>query len=146
MASVRFLIVDDSEAWRRMVVTMLQQLSDVQVLDEASDGLEAVQKSEELQPDVILLDVGLPKLNGLEAARRIREISPLSRILFLSENNCREVISEAFTIGAAGYVVKSDAPRDLLVAVQAVISGKPFVSSRFVGHVTGRDPDAEDPS
>ena len=84
MASVRILIVDDCEPWRRMILTLLQEYPDWQIICEASDGLEAVQKSKELQPDLILLDIGLPGMNGIEAARQIREIAPRSKILFLT--------------------------------------------------------------
>jgi DNA-binding NarL/FixJ family response regulator len=131
VALVRILIVDDCEAWRRMVITTFRELSDWQIIGEASDGLEAVRKSAELQPDLIVLDIGLPELNGIAAARKIREISPRSRILFLSENSCPDVVREAFRVGAAAYVVKSDAARDLLIAVEAVIGNKQFVNSRF---------------
>lgn len=132
MASVRILIVDDNESWRRMVFTLLQEQPNLLVIGEASDGLEAVQRSKQLQPDLILLDVGLPELNGIEAARQICEIAPNSKILFLSENLCREVVREAFRVGARGYVVKSDAACDLLAAVEAVIGDKQFVNNRFV--------------
>lgn len=74
-----------------------------------SDGLEAVQQAERLQPDIILLDIGLPTLNGIEAARRIREVSPTSKILFVSENRSPDIAEEALSTGAGGYVVKSDA-------------------------------------
>ena len=133
MASVRILIVDDCEPWRRMIFTLLQEYPDWQVICEASDGLEAVRKSKELQPDLILLDIGLPGINGIEAARQIRQFAPLSKILFLSENMCSTVVQEALCSGARGYVAKSDAAHDLLAAVEAVIEDKQFVSSRFAG-------------
>ncbi len=125
-----------------MVVTMLEEHSDWQIICEASDGVEAVQRSKDLQPDLILLDIGLPKLNGIEAARQICEISPCSKILFLSENHCPEVVCEAFRIGAAGYVVKSDAADDLLIAMEAVIGNKQFVNSRFARRAQDRPFDA----
>ena len=81
MASVRILIVDDCEPWRRMVFALLQEYPDWQIICEASDGVEAVQKSEELQPDLILLDIGLPRLNGIEAARQICDRSALKNIV-----------------------------------------------------------------
>ena len=142
MVSVRILMVDDCEPWRRMVFTMLQEYLHCQVICEASDGLEAVQKSKELQPDLILLDIGLPGLNGIEAARQIYKIAPRSKILFLSENLCPQVVREAFCLGAQGYVVKSDAAHDLLAAVEAVLEDKQFVSSRFAGCNPARPPDA----
>jgi DNA-binding NarL/FixJ family response regulator len=131
VASVRILIVDDYEPWRRMVFTLLQEHSNWLVIGEASDGFEAIQKSKELQPDLILLDIGLPGLTGIEAARQICQIVPRSKILFLSENLCPEVVREAFCIGAWGYVVKSDAAHDLLAAMEAVIGDKQFVNNRF---------------
>ncbi len=131
MASVRILIVDDCEPWRRMVFALLQKYPDWQIICEASDGVEGVQKSEEMQPDLILLDIGLPRLNGIEAARQICKIAPRSKILFLSENLCPAVVRAALCLGARGYVVKSDAGHDLLAAVEAVMDDKQFVSSRF---------------
>jgi DNA-binding NarL/FixJ family response regulator len=94
--------------------------------------LEAVQKAAELKPDLIVLDIGIPKLNGIEAARQIRKLSPESRILFLSENPSPAVAKAALDTGASGYVVKSDAGRELLAAVEALIQGKRFVSARLL--------------
>ena len=106
----------------------------LQVIGEVSDGLEAVQKAEELQPDLILLDIGLPTLNGIEAARQIRKVSPGSKILFVSENRSVDIAEEALSTGAGGYVVKSDAAGELLPAVKAVLEGKRFVSASLAGH------------
>jgi DNA-binding NarL/FixJ family response regulator len=131
VASTRILFVDDCKAWRRVVITLLESYTDWQIIWEAEDGFEAVQKTKELQPDLILLDIGLPKLNGLEAARQICAIAPRPKILFLSEILYRDVMHEALRIGAQGYVLKSDAAHDLLPAVEAVIAGKQFVCSRF---------------
>jgi ActR/RegA family two-component response regulator len=93
-----------------------------------SDGLEAVRKAEELQPDLVVLDIGLPSLNGIEAARRIRRLSPSSKILFLSQESASDVVHEALSLGALGYVVKAHAGKELLAAVDAVLQGKQFVS------------------
>ena len=106
----------------------------MQIVGEASDGLEAVQKAEELQPDLILLDIGLPTLGGIEAARRIRELSPQSRILFVSQETSVHVVQAALAEGAKGYVVKTDLRRELLTAVDAVLRGEQFVSRRFPGY------------
>jgi len=98
-----------------------------------SDGLEAIQKAEEFQPDLIVLDISLPKLSGIEAAPSIRKVAPGSKILFLSENRDRDIAAAALRAGGHGYVVKSDSENELLVAVEAVLQGKRFVSSTFNG-------------
>jgi DNA-binding NarL/FixJ family response regulator len=99
----------------------------LQVIGEASDGLEAVRKAEEMLPDLIVLDLGLPGLNGLEAARRIRKVSPESKIVFVTQESSADVMQEALSLGALGYVVKAYAGRDLLAAVDAVCQGRQFV-------------------
>ena len=113
---------------------MLQVRPELQVICEASDGPEAVLKAEELKPDLIVLDIGLPKLNGIEAARRIRQLSPSSKIVFLSLHNSPDVVQGALSTGALGYVRKTDARSELLPAVDAVLRGKQFVSSSLKGH------------
>jgi DNA-binding NarL/FixJ family response regulator len=99
-------VVDDYEPFRRFVCSTLRKRPALQIVGETSDGLEAVQKAEELQPDLILLDIGLPTISGIEAARRIREVSPASKILFVSENRSADIAEEALSTGAGGYVVK----------------------------------------
>ena len=99
------------------------------VICEVSDGLDAVQKAEELKPDLILLDIGLPTLNGIEAARQIRKLAPDSKIIFLSQEPSVDVVREALSLGAWGYVVKTVAGNDLFAAVESVLLGKRFVSS-----------------
>ena len=131
---IRVLVVEDYEPWRRYFSTALQKQPELQVIGEVSDGLEAVQKAEELQPDLVLLDIGLPTLNGIEAARRIRKVSPASRILFVSENRSADIAEEALSTGASGYVVKSDTGSELLPAVKAVLEGKRFISASLAGH------------
>jgi DNA-binding NarL/FixJ family response regulator len=126
-ASLRILVVDDSEPWRRAVSSFLEQLPALQIIFEASDGLQAIEKSRELQPDLILLDVALPELNGIEAARQIKKIIPSARILFLSENRCPDIVRAALRAGGCGYVVKSVAGDDLLSAVEAVMANQQFV-------------------
>jgi DNA-binding NarL/FixJ family response regulator len=140
--------VDDYEPWRRVVSTTLQKQPTLQVIGEAVDGLEAVQKAQQLQPDLILLDIGLPTLNGIEAARRIRELSPKSKILFLSENRSWDIAEEALRTGAGGYVVKSDAEGELLPAVNAVLGGKRFVSASLAGNdlTDPKDEETADPN
>ena len=124
--SVRVLVVDDYLPWRQFVCRTLLAQPTWQVIGQASDGLEAVQKAQDLQPDLIVLDIGLPTINGIEAARRMRTAAPDSKILFLSENNSVEIAEEAFCTGAAGYVVKSTAARELLPALDAVLQGDRF--------------------
>jgi len=124
-------VVDDNERWRRFFSTTVQKRPELQVIGEASDGLEAVQKAQQLQPELILLDIGLPTINGIEAARRIREISPTCKILFVSENRSFDIVEKALSTGAGGYVVKSDAGSELLTAITAVLQGKQFVSVSF---------------
>jgi DNA-binding NarL/FixJ family response regulator len=106
---------------------------DLQVICEVSDGLEAVQKAEELQPDLIVLDIGLPKMNGFEVARRIRKLNPESKILFLSQESSADVVQEALSLGALGYVLKARAGTELLAALDAVRRGKQFVSKGAIG-------------
>jgi CheY-like chemotaxis protein len=127
------LVVDDYEPFRRFVCSTLEKRPELQIVGEASDGLEAVQKAKQLQPDLILLDIGLPTLNGMEAARQIRTLAPQSKILFLSQESSPDVVQEAFTLGALGYVVKAHAGSELLAAVEAVCQGRQFVSSGLSG-------------
>ena len=102
-------MVDDYEPWRRFYSTALRKRPELQVIGEVSDGLEAIEQAKESKPDLILLDIGLPSLNGIEAARRIREVSPASRILFVSENCSVDIVEKVLSTSAGGYVVKSDA-------------------------------------
>ena len=132
--SIRILIVDDFDDWRRQLHSLLKARPTWQIIAEASDGSEAVQKAEDLKPDLILLDIGLPKLNGIEAARQIRQRSPSSKIIFLSQNSDLDIVRAAFDTGASGYVRKIDAGRELLPAVDAVLGGKQFVSSGLEGY------------
>jgi len=130
---VRVLVVEDFESFRRVIRSMLGKRLELQGICEVSDGLEAVQKAGELQPDLILLDIGLPTVNGIEVARRIRKVAPQSRILFLTQESSADVVQEALSLGAAGYVLKVRAGSELLAAVEAVLQGKQFVSSGLAG-------------
>ena len=127
-AIVRVLVVDDHEPFRNFVSATLQVRSELQVIGEASDGLEAVQKAEELRPDLIVLDIGLPTLNGIEAAHRISMLVPGATVLFLSQENDADVIATALSNGA-GYVLKLDTNRELLPAVESVLRGQRFIST-----------------
>lgn len=128
-SSVRVLVVEDYKPFRRFVISVLQQQPGLQVIGEVSDGLEAVGKAQELQPDLVLLDIGLPKLNGIEVARQICKLCPRSTILFVSQENSSYTVEGALSTTAKGYVFKPDAGRELLVAVNAVLRGQQFVSS-----------------
>jgi DNA-binding NarL/FixJ family response regulator len=132
--SIRVLVVEDFEPWRRFISSTLQKQPELEISGQISDGLEAVRQAQELQPDLILLDIGLPTINGIEAARRIREVSPASKILFVSETRSPEIAEEALNTGAGGYVLKSDAASDLLPAIKAVLQRKRFVSASLAGH------------
>jgi len=133
MSLVRILIVDDFDPWREFVVLHLNDQPSMRVHGCASDGLEGLQKAEELQPDLILLDISLPKLNGIELARRVRRLVPKAKILFLSSNADPDVIRAALCAGGAGYVLKMDAGGSLLDAMEAVLLGKQFVSRSLMG-------------
>jgi CheY-like chemotaxis protein len=106
----------------------LEKRPEFQIIGEASDGLEAIQKAEELQPDLILLDIGLPKLNGIEAAKRIRIVAPHTKILFVSQESDFGLVDEAMRIGAWGYVHKQRARTELLPALEVVLGSTRFVS------------------
>src|SRR5580700_5938382 len=131
--TARVLVVDDYEPFRRLACSMLGQRPDLQVIGEASDGLEAVHKAEELKPDLIVLDIGLPTLNGIEVARRIRKSCPECKILFMCQASSVDVAQAAFSLGSMGYVVKAYAGSELVAAVESVCQGRMFVSKGLSG-------------
>jgi DNA-binding NarL/FixJ family response regulator len=126
-SSLRMLVVEDYPPFRQFVCSMLGRKPELQVVGEAADGLEAVHKAEELRPDLIVLDIGLPALNGLEAARRIRKLAPESKIIFVTQESSADIVQEALRLGASGYVLKTNAGKELLTAVEAVRQGKQFI-------------------
>lgn len=128
-STVQVLVVDDYEPFRRFICSALEKRPALRVVGEASDGLEAVRRAEELKPDLILLDIGLPTLNGIEVARQVRKLAPESKIIFVSQESSPEVMQAALDLGARGYVVKAKAGSDLLAAIDAVLLGKHFVSN-----------------
>ena len=134
MSSIRILVADDFKDWRSQVRLLLQARPEWQIIGEVSDGPEAVQKAEELKPDLVLLESSLPNLNGIEAARRIRLLSPNSKIVFLSMDNSLDVVQIALNTGAQGYVYKARAQSELLPAVDAVLAGKQFVTRMVKGY------------
>jgi len=134
---LRILVVEDFEDFRRVVCSALKQRPEFEIT-EASDGFEAVKKAEDLQPDLILLDIGLPSLNGLEVARRAKKLAPAAKILFLSQESSSEVVQVALNLGL-GYVHKSHLHSDLLPAIEAILAGKPLVSPNLEGHEERRN-------
>ena len=143
--SVRILVVDDFEPFRRWVTSLVQQQPGLEIIGEAADGLEAVQKAATLQPDLVLLDVGLPKLNGIECAGKIQKVSPNSKILFVSQESSPELVQAALATGAGGYVVKTNAGSDLLSAVNAVLRGEVFVGGRLARSDFNKPSSGEEP-
>jgi DNA-binding NarL/FixJ family response regulator len=125
----KILMVDNYEEWRRKIRELVQVRPDLQIISEASDGLEGVQRAAELQPDLILLDLGLPELHGIEAARQIRTLSPNTKIIFVSQENLPDVVQEALSTGALAYVYKARAGSELLRAIDSVLRGERFISS-----------------
>jgi DNA-binding NarL/FixJ family response regulator len=127
----RILVVDDYQPFRQLVCSLLEERTDFQIIAQAVDGLDAIHQAKELQPDLIVLDIGLPKMNGIAAARQIRKIAPKSKILFLSQETDLEIVKALFSTGASGYVVKSDAGKELFEAIETVIHGAQFFSRRY---------------
>jgi DNA-binding NarL/FixJ family response regulator len=125
---IRVLVVDDFARFRDAICSMLSEHPDLQVIAEAADGLEAVHKAEELQPDLIVLDLNMPKLDGLEATRRIRILSPKSKIIIASSESSADFAQEALRSGATGYLRKPEIFDQLLPAIEAVLQGKRWVS------------------
>jgi DNA-binding NarL/FixJ family response regulator len=143
MSPIRVLVVDDYAPFQRFICSTLEQRAELQIVGKASDGLEAVQKAAELQPDLILLDIGIPTLNGIEVARQIRKLAPHCKILFLSQESSPDVVQEGFDVGALGYVIKSHAGNELLVAVDAVRKGRHFVSAGLSDYTFAHTTDAQ---
>lgn len=128
MSSIRIVVVDDHEGARRGLRSVLKSNPNLEVVGEAADGKEALQKVGQLQPDIVLLDISLPDMSGLEVAPRIREMAPAARIIFVSQHTSVPLAKDALAGGAYGYVVKSDAGLDLLAAIESASEKKLFVS------------------
>jgi DNA-binding NarL/FixJ family response regulator len=129
--SSSILLADDCESWRHLVCSMVKNEHGLKIICEASDGPEAVQKAEKLRPDLILLDIGLPGINGIEAARRIRQVSPNSEIVFLTMDNSPDVAQAVLSTGAQGFVHKIRAQSDLLPAIELVLRRQPARSQQI---------------
>lgn len=122
------LLVEDFDPFRRLVRLALEQRAGLKVVGEAVDGLDAVRKAQELQPDLILVDIGLPKLNGIAAASQIRTLAPNAKLLFITTESAGAIVREAFRVGANGYIHKLRTQTDLIPAIETVRAGKRFVS------------------
>ena len=130
MRNLRILVADDHDVVRRGIKSLIESRPEWQVCDEARSGREAVAKAEGRKPDIVVLDISMPELNGLEAARRIRKLSPSSEILILSMHYSDQLIREILDAGVRGFVVKSDSARDLIAALDALANHKPFFTSK----------------
>ena len=129
MPVVTILLVEGFRCYRSLVQSLLDEFSGFQLVCEALDGLEAIEKAQQLRPDLSLMEIALPKLNGLEAAKRIRQLLPQSKIVFLTQETSPEVVTEAFSLGAFGYILKQEAGVDLLAGIEAACQGRRFISS-----------------
>ncbi|MGA8302058.1 MAG: response regulator transcription factor [Terriglobales bacterium] len=133
MSPIRIVLVDDHEVARRALRSVVRANPDIEVVGEAVEGKEALKKVEELRPDIVLLDISLPDMSGIEVAPGIRAVSPESRIIFVSQHISIPLAKDALRGGAYGYVVKSDAGLDLLAAIEAAHEGRSFVSRTLHG-------------
>jgi DNA-binding NarL/FixJ family response regulator len=137
MDSIRILVADDHEIVRRGLVSLLKSHAGWEVCGEAQDGREAVDKAKTLRPDIVILDIGMPNLNGLEATRQILRHDPLSKILILTIEDGNDLVRAVLDAGARGFINKSDASRDLVAAVETVQSNKIYFTSRIAEMVLG---------
>jgi DNA-binding NarL/FixJ family response regulator len=129
-ATLRILVADDHEIVRAGLRSLLEQQQGWSVSAEASNGREAVERAAELHPDIVIMDLAMPELNGLEATRRIVQEAPRTAILILSARESEDLVREVLAAGARGFILKSDAAKDLVVAVEGLQQGRPFFSAR----------------
>jgi len=130
-AIIRILLVDDHQPWRHFVLSMVNKTPRCEVVGEAADGMEAIERGLELKPDLILVDIGLPKVSGIEVARRLGEMLPGTKIIFLTQNSDQDLMAHCLANGAMGYVLKADAGSELLPAIQTVLEGTRYISQRM---------------
>jgi DNA-binding NarL/FixJ family response regulator len=129
MKSLRILVADDHDLMRRGLKAILEARPSWEICGEAHTGREAVAKTEQMKPDIVILDVCMPELNGIEATRQIRKVSPRTEVLILSAHHSEQLIREILEAGARGYVVKSDSDSDLVLAIESLSNRKPFFTS-----------------
>jgi DNA-binding NarL/FixJ family response regulator len=135
---VRVLVVDDFQPWLRFVTKMLGSEVGVQIVGTALNGPEAIAQASILRPDLVLMDVGLPNMSGIEAARHIISLNSNTKIIFVSLITDPEIVQAAFAVGGWGYIVKSNTHSELLVAMKTVVEGKRYVGRGLPGfNVTG---------
>lgn len=127
-------MVEDHDPFRRHICSTLETSSLLQVVGTADDGPKAVQQAAILQPDIILLDIGLPGINGLDVARQVGEICRQTRVIFLTQESSAEVVEQAFSVGALGYIVKANAGSEVFAAIKAVTKGERFLSRGLESH------------
>jgi DNA-binding NarL/FixJ family response regulator len=137
MKPLSILIADDHEVVRRGIRALLEGRPEWKVCGEAATGREAAEKVRKLRPDLVLLDLAMPEIDGLEAIREILDARPGTKILVLTMNDCGEMASRVLAVGARGLVLKSDAARDLVRAVQSVERDRPFLSPAVTGLIIG---------
>jgi two-component system nitrate/nitrite response regulator NarL len=135
-SGIRVLVVDDFKDWCLLLCSMLQSKQKFQVVGLALNGLEAIERAKELQPDLILLDIGLPGLNGIETAHKIAQLSPQSKILFVSENQDPDVVQEALRSGAIGYIFKSRVATELFPAIDAALGHSSLLTDNSIPRQT----------
>ncbi len=128
MNNIKVLLAEDHTIVRKGLRALLDQEVDIEVVDEAEDGREAVQKVEQLQPDIVLMDISMPSMNGLEATRQIKKRFPEVKVIILTVHTNEEYIFEILQAGASGYLIKKAAPKELISAIQAVYKGNSFLS------------------
>jgi len=140
----RILIVDDFEPFRKLVGSILSSRAEWQIVAEAADGFEAIEKARALQPELILLDIGIPKMNGIRVAEEILKTNPECKVIFLSQEASTDVVEEAIRLRASGYVSKAKTVRELVAAIDAVLAGKRVFGDGFApAHDRERSPAEE---
>lgn len=143
-AKIKVLLVDDHPLTLSGIFTFLKSKKRIRIVGKAFDGIEAIQKAKKLIPDVVLMDIGLPRMNGLEALRVLRQELPTTKVLVLTMHDNKEYVQESMRLGASGYVLKSSSPKDLAFAIETIYADGVYVSSKFLSLFrSGNDDGAE---